>query len=81
MAVGDGAVREDLKKQAKDQDLTNLIFTGRRPKEEMPGFLLATDVCFVHLRKTLLSQSSEHSVIGQKRLDYSAKLSGPAKRS
>ncbi|MEJ6643357.1 MAG: glycosyltransferase, partial [Akkermansiaceae bacterium] len=57
MAVGDGAVREDLEKQAKDEGLTNLIFTGRRPKEEMPDFLLATDVCFVHLRKTPLFES------------------------
>jgi glycosyltransferase involved in cell wall biosynthesis len=57
MAVGDGAVREDLEKKAKDEGLTNLIFTGRRPKEEMPDFLLATDVCFVHLRKTPLFES------------------------
>ena len=57
MAVGDGAVREDLEKQAKDESLTNLIFTGRRPKEEMPDFLLATDLCFVHLRKTPLFES------------------------
>ncbi|YCM42640.1 glycosyltransferase family 4 protein [Verrucomicrobiaceae bacterium 227] len=57
MAVGDGAVRDDLEREAKEEGLNNLIFTGRRPKEEMPHFLAATDVCFVHLKKTPLFES------------------------
>ena len=57
LAVGDGAVREELKQAAADQGLDNVVFTGRRPKEEMPQFLAATDVCFVHLRKTPLFET------------------------
>lgn len=54
LAVGDGAIREELQMKAKSEQLDNVIFTGRRPKAEMPAFLAATDLCFVHLRKTPL---------------------------
>jgi glycosyltransferase involved in cell wall biosynthesis len=57
VAVGDGAVREELQDEAKRQGLDNVLFTGRRPKEDMPVFLAATDVCFVHLRKTPLFET------------------------
>lgn len=57
LAVGDGAVRGDLERQAKAEKLDVLVFTGRRPKEEMPFFLAATDLCFVHLRKTPLFET------------------------
>lgn len=57
LAVGDGAVRQELEEQARREGLDNLIFTGRRPKEEMPLFLAATDLCFVHLRKTPLFET------------------------
>ncbi|QQL44305.1 glycosyltransferase family 4 protein [Sulfuriroseicoccus oceanibius] len=57
LAVGDGAVREDLQQAAAEQGLDNVVFTGRRPKEEMPQLLAATDVCFVHLRKTPLFET------------------------
>lgn len=54
VAVGDGAVREELASQAEAQGLDNILFTGRRPKDEMPLFLAASDVSFVHLIKTPL---------------------------
>ena len=57
LAVGDGAVRADLEAEAQKEGLENIIFTGRRPKKEMPLFLAASDVCFVHLRKTPLFES------------------------
>ena len=57
LAVGDGAVREELEERAAIENLNSVIFTGRRPKEDMPVFLAATDVCFVHLRKTPLFQT------------------------
>lgn len=57
LAVGDGAVREDLEELAAKEGLDSVIFTGRRPKEDMPVFLAASDVCFVHLRKTPLFQT------------------------
>ena len=50
--VGDGAVREDLEKEAKDRDLDNVVFAGRRPKQEMPAWIASSDVNLVHLKKT-----------------------------
>jgi hypothetical protein len=57
LAVGDGAVREELARQAAAEGLANVIFTGRVAKEEVPAVLAASDVCFVHLRKTPLFES------------------------
>jgi glycosyltransferase involved in cell wall biosynthesis len=57
VAVGDGAIREELQAEAELENLGNVIFTGRRPKSEMPAFLAATDLCFVHLRKTPLFET------------------------
>lgn len=57
LAVGDGAVREELQKEADRAGLDSVIFTGRRPKDEMPLLLAATDLCFVHLRKTPLFET------------------------
>ena len=57
LAVGDGAVRTEVEAVAQEDGLENIIFTGRRPKQEMPLFLAASNVCFVHLRKTPLFES------------------------
>lgn len=46
--VGDGAEREKLEQRAKNH--ANVIFTGRRPKEEVPGILREADVALVHLK-------------------------------
>lgn len=51
LLVGDGAVREDLDRQAKADGLDNVIFTGRQPKADMPRYLAAVDACLVHLRR------------------------------
>lgn len=46
--VGDGAEREELEARARDID--NVVFTGRRPKEEVPTILSSSDVALVHLK-------------------------------
>jgi glycosyltransferase involved in cell wall biosynthesis len=46
--VGDGAKREELEAQAEDLD--NVVFTGRRAKEEIPYILRESDVALVHLK-------------------------------
>src|SRR3989339_149095 len=51
VAVGEG-YRENLEQRSNEADLSNLIFTGRLPKEEMPRVWSALDICFIHLRKT-----------------------------
>ena len=54
LLVGDGAVREELEAQARAEALDAVVFTGRRPKSEMPAFLAAADACLVHLTRTEL---------------------------
>lgn len=46
--VGDGAKQEELETRA--QDLDNVVFTGRRPKAEVPFILEASDAALVHLK-------------------------------
>jgi len=49
--VGDGAQREELRAEAAERRLDNVIFTGRRPKAEMPDWVASSDVNLVHLKK------------------------------
>lgn len=46
--VGDGAEREKLEQRAANHD--NVVFTGRRPKEEVPSILRESDAALVHLK-------------------------------
>ena len=57
LLAGDGAVRADLERQAREAGLAEIVFTGRLGKEEMPGILAASDACLVHLRKKELFQT------------------------
>jgi glycosyltransferase involved in cell wall biosynthesis len=54
LIVGSGARLDELKEKAGKLQLDNIIFTGRRPKEDMPRFLSITDACFIHLKKAEL---------------------------
>ena len=51
LLVGDGAVREELEREARERGLASVVFTGRLPKDEMPGVLAASDACLVHLAR------------------------------
>lgn len=51
LLVGDGAEWEELLQECKQRKLENVIFTGRQPREKVVGFLEATDVSLVLLRK------------------------------
>jgi len=51
LIVGDGAAHDALKQEARQQSLTNVIFAGRQPKEQIPELLALSDVCLVHLKK------------------------------
>ena len=46
--VGDGADREELERRAANHE--NVIFTGRRPKEEVPSILRESNAALVHLK-------------------------------
>lgn len=50
LIVGDGAVRASLQEQAVARGLTNVRFTGRVPKEQIPDWLQVCDACLVHLK-------------------------------
>ena len=57
LLVGDGAVREDLEREAREAGLDRVVFTGRLPKAEMPKVLAASDACLVHLARRPLFRS------------------------
>lgn len=52
LLVGDGALREELEKEAENKQLNNVVFAGRRPKNEIPAWIASSDVNLVHLKKT-----------------------------
>lgn len=52
--VGDGAVREELQQEMESRKISNVIFTGRRPKNEIPDWIASSDVNLVHLKKAEL---------------------------
>ena len=50
LLVGDGKDRVKLQTAANLMNLTNVTFTGSRPKSEMPSILAESDVCLAVLR-------------------------------
>lgn len=50
--VGDGAVKAELEAEAKQKNLDNVIFTGRRPKNEIPDWIASSNINLVHLKKS-----------------------------
>jgi glycosyltransferase involved in cell wall biosynthesis len=48
--VGDGKERRNLYSAARQMNLKNVIFTGSRPKADMPGILAASDACMATLQ-------------------------------
>jgi len=47
--VGDGKERKNLESLAAEMRLSNAIFTGSRPKNDMPDILAASDACLAIL--------------------------------
>lgn len=47
LIVGAGVLFETLQKQAQNKNLKNIIFTGPRPRAEMPQFVAASDICII----------------------------------
>jgi glycosyltransferase involved in cell wall biosynthesis len=50
--VGEGAARAALEAKARDMGLRNVQFVGERPRQEVPAWIAASDVCLVLLRRT-----------------------------
>jgi len=58
LLVGDGAVCEELRRQAEEEQLEDVIFAGSQEKKDMPKFLSIADVCLVHLKKRELFKTT-----------------------
>jgi len=54
LLIGEGAEKDKLMKLAERNNLRNVIFIGRQPREQIPGWIRKTDACIVHLKNTPL---------------------------
>lgn len=69
--AGDGLDGEKLREFAKQNELSNVEFLGRRPRSEIPGLLEASDCLLVSLRNerlfdiTLPSKTQEYMFAGK----------------
>ncbi len=51
MLVGDGMEKPQLKKMTEEYSLNNVIFVDTQPKEKIPDYINAADVCVAVLKK------------------------------
>jgi colanic acid biosynthesis glycosyl transferase WcaI len=66
LLIGEGAEKEQLVALARERRLTNLQFVDQQPREKIPAYIRASDVCLVPLRKTELFKT----VIPSKMLEF-----------
>jgi glycosyltransferase involved in cell wall biosynthesis len=66
LLVGEGADRERISALADSRGLKNLRFAGAQPRERIPAYICASDVCLVLLRKAEIFQT----VIPTKMLEF-----------
>ncbi len=57
LIVGAGAAKDDLEALAAEKGLTNIIFTGRKTKDEMPDYWSVVDTALIHLRNDPVFES------------------------
>jgi colanic acid biosynthesis glycosyl transferase WcaI len=68
LLIGEGAEKERMVKLASGRGLNNIQFLGQQPRERIPVYVSAADVCLVMLRKSELFKT----VIPTKLLEYMA---------
>ena len=66
LVVGEGADKERIQGIVRERQLLNITFVGQQPREKIPAFIGASDVCLVLLRKTELFKT----VIPTKMLEF-----------
>ena len=66
LVVGEGAEKQRIVELARKCGLTNLRFIGQQPREKIPAYICASDVCLVLLKKTDLFKT----VIPTKMLEF-----------
>ncbi len=68
LLIGEGAEKEQVVRLAAARGLDNIQFLGQQPRERIPAYISAADVCVVMLRKSELFKT----VIPTKLLEYMA---------
>ena len=68
LLIGEGAEKERIVQLAAARGLTNVQFFGQQPRETIPAYVSAADLCLVMLKKTELFKT----VIPTKLLEYMA---------
>jgi glycosyltransferase involved in cell wall biosynthesis len=66
LMVGEGAEKERIAAMARERGLHNLQFVDQQPREKIPAYISASDVCLVLLKKTALFKT----VIPTKMLEF-----------
>jgi len=66
LMLGEGAEKERIAILARQRGLNNVRFVDQRPREEIPAYICASDVCLVLLKKTDLFKT----VIPTKMLEF-----------
>ena len=57
LVVGEGAEKEQIRELVRSKGLTNIVILEQQPREEIPEFINACDVCLVMLRKSEVFQT------------------------
>lgn len=68
LIVGEGVLRRKIEQDAKDRNLTNIIFTGPLPRSDMPAFISSADVCVIPYKKS----DTFKNTLPSKMFDYMA---------
>jgi len=68
LLIGEGAEKERIVELAAARGLSNVQFLGQKPRERIPAYVSAADICIVILRKAELFKT----VIPTKMLEYMA---------
>jgi colanic acid biosynthesis glycosyl transferase WcaI len=68
LLIGEGAEKQRIIDLAATHRLTNIQFLGQQPREQIPAYVSAADLCLVMLKKTELFKT----VIPTKLLEYMA---------
>jgi colanic acid biosynthesis glycosyl transferase WcaI len=68
LLIGEGADKERIVELAAASGLTNIMFLGQQPRETIPSYVSASDLCLVMLKRTELFKT----VIPTKLLEYMA---------
>ncbi len=68
LLIGEGAEKDRIVELAAARGLDNIRFLGQQPRERIPAYVSAADLCLVMLKKTELFKT----VIPTKLLEYMA---------